>query len=532
MKKTIKLSEYCFDRDDIDYGIVDAYKAKYADKNVPNQPFNGVIPSEKAFKTLLKVASSAVNEPEMILHNKTMEKWITQQGGTFSKDQLLKNIDEEYYGNTPEFEVELPDDFEAIIHRAFKEARIVFPNFTDWILTNSIELYHCYKGDHRSSPGITGRGDRRDKMNIVAAISQAVDAILQLDPAFAGMRFKDGKYRNIFVDSFANYFRGCIILRKLFEWIGSTPCSVHYSDMELAELIVTCRAKAAYAADYKGMDMHFNLSTFKRTLRICADLMNIPGDQLNEMLMYADELFYQHLITPEEVYVGLHNLFSGIYPTHDMEGYMNMFTLIYTFTKLGYKFVTPGKPLKKDEFTVIVCGDDSIVLLGSELQDNAEEASKLHANVSAAWGQIMELSKVEYNTQWITFCKKTFALRRDVKGFKRDGDAQIPVFKYSVAKCLNALRHPEDIPNFPEKKDLIIWFCSIMDCARGCTSYKATVLATIQQNPELFTKVVEIDNISDDMLAKLNADWWFRNYAKFDLPNSETFALIKAYFTK
>lgn len=525
MIKRIPISEYAFDREDIDYTIVDSWPLSA--KNIPNQPFYGVIRNEKEFQKLIKIASSNVNEPEKILHSKAVEKWLVEQGGSFSKEQLLVNIDNEYYGNKPEFEVKLPDDFEAVIYTALNRSGILMPNFTNWITENAIELYQCYKGDHKSSPGLTGKGDRREKEIRVKAISQAKTSPTQLDPAKSWMRYKDGKYRNIFVDSFANYFRGVYFLRKIFEWIGSIPMSVHYSDMELSKLIVMSNAVAAYAADYKGMDMHFNLSTFIRVLRIIAMLFKIPGDQLHEMIAYAEELFYQHLLTPDFVYVGVHNLFSGIYPTHDIEGYMNMFTLIYVFTKKGYKFVKPGRRLRKGEFTVIVCGDDSVVLLGSEC--DFQEIGEFHAAISAMWGQEMELSKVEYSTKWITFCKKTFALRRDVPGFKRVGNDQIPIYKYSVVKALNALFHPEDIPNFPEKRDLIIWFCSIMDCAYGCSSWKSTCIAVIQSNPELFAMHMSVDSVSPEMLTILNGDWWFRNYADFDLPKSPTWQLIKEY---
>jgi hypothetical protein len=253
------------------------------------------------------------------------------------------------------------------------------------------------------------------------------------------------------------------------------------------------------------------------------------------------ELFHSTLVFGNKVYNGKNNLWSGIYPTHELESPENDAILITNAIDLGFQpvYLDPDPlkwpRLKANQVAVVVCGDDSLVFFGRELTDSERRAFELHhAELSAGFGQKLELTKTQWGRKWNHFCKRTYALRAGYASFKYYPDMPgVPVPKYAVLKSVCALRHPEHIPHFPKKSDLVIWFCSIMDNSYGNNDWKGTVIEIVQQNPELFTSFnYDEPVISEETLAILKEDWWLANYGNVDLPSSPTFNLLKAYVTK
>jgi hypothetical protein len=353
-----------------------------------------------------------------------------------------------------------------------------------------------------------------------------------MDKIIKGLRFKDGKLRSIFMDSFANYYREARVFKRMFDWVFAQPWNHKYPIMTLAKIIIMSKPKSAYAGDYKGMDMHTIYDAAATSANMLCDVCHANLDARQEVCDVLYEVYEADLLVGHSLVMGESALKSGLYPTHDIESPMNFGILGKTADIEGFEVVPPGTPLKKNQCTIIVCGDDSIVLFGRKLtKEELEHFGTTHARVAAWFGQIVELDKLDYGWDTITFCKRTFALHQSVAGYKYlniDG-IQVPVPKYDCLKALNGLRNPEHIPAFPNKTGLLIWLCAVMDNAFGSNQWKSTVIALIQKNPQL----VEIipDEIDPETRQVLNKDWWMANYVKFDLKTSPTYALIKRYMT-
>jgi hypothetical protein len=468
------------------------------------------------------------SDAEKPLGLKTLQKWICPQGGTFDFDTLTKNINEYY--KTRHVLPELMDLTIAVSTQWFLN-NAPLPKLHDPLTYgkgNATKIYNFFRGTHRSNGGIVWDTDRRAPGGAAKAVAWAMYAPTCYDKVIAGMRYKDSKYRNIFMDSFSNYFREAMMYHEFFEWWESLPIDTHESNLLVARQIVLCAPKSAYAGDYQGMDFHFNLESALRVVDFYCNIFHATPEQRSMVRMSTEELFYAPLLTADELICGLHNLFSGIYPTHDFECPENFMILLNAALEAGYKVVLNPRKLRKHEVFIKVNGDDSIVLFADNLsEEEFLRFGHLHAKYAHAFGQVLETSKLDYGHDFISFCKNTFALRRNVTGFKKvivDG-VETPVPLYPCAKAVNALYHPESIPHFPQKSDLVIWFCSIMDNSFGTRQWKGTVLAIADMNPDLFGDLPT--DISPELRAEMNRDWWFENYADFELPKSPTYQLLK-----
>jgi hypothetical protein len=504
------------------------YIERYTAQDKPNPAFNGIIHTDKQYATLTRMSVAHSNQYDSILDSKARTKWNVAQGGTFSQATLDAGV-LNYYLNADSITLdeELVDECIWTAYRVLDN--LGFIQHIDPIITDSVELYNCYKADHKSHAGFTGEGDRRDPKFRKKAIIASQD-FWNLDPVIGGMRRKDGKDRNIFNDSLANYFRECRMYYRWFKWWQSLPYDMHFSDYEIANRICRCNAKMSYAADFKAMDQHRTLRAHKKIDQAFAMFTSPSDSEFTTITMFTEELYNTDLIAGNTLYQGTHTLFSGIFPTHDSEGMENFIQLATLITKMGLVLVKQPKRLKPNECYIMVCGDDSFILFGRRLNTSeCEQLKALHAKIASAWGQIIELEKVDISTDVVTFCKKTFALRQDVKGFKHYNDEiQTPIHKYSLWKAVHNLRMPEKIPTFEEKSSLLIWMCSILDLSYGCADWRAVVTTICQYNKQLIldTELSDLLNIRSDVELYLNSDWYWRNYVSFSLPNSPTFQLI------
>jgi hypothetical protein len=520
-----------------DYNLADLYKVwsedarlkyinRYASVDKPNQPFNGIVHSDKEYATLTKMSTLHSNQYDDILDSKAKTKWNFPQGGTFSQETLDKGV-QSYYDPVDNLDDNLMDECIWTTYRVLDN--MGYLTQIQPIIDDAVELYHAYKADHRSHAGFTGECDRRTPAIRKKAISESSD-LYNMDYVIGGMRRKDGKDRNIYNDSLANYFRECRMYHRWFKWWESLPFDMHYSDYEIAGFIVMCKAKMAYAADFKAMDKHRTLKAHKHVDKAFATYTATPLKQLSAINMLTEELYYTSIIAGRHLYEGEHSLLSGIYPTHDSEGLENFSQLVTVITMMGFTLVPKPRKLKSNEVFIMVCGDDSFVLFGRELSVQEQKMlTQLHIKIAAAWGQIIEETKVDITKDVVTFCKKTFALRQDVKGFKHYSDAQqTPIHKYSLFKAIHQLRMPEQIPNFDKKSDLLIWMASQMDHAYGCADWVSVMQTLCQYNVQLITdsEVDDILNISPSLQMYLNDDWYWRNYVSFSLPNSPTIQFI------
>lgn len=509
------------------------YRHRYASNDSPNEAFAGIIKTDKQYETLKSISQQHINEAEAILNTKALNKWCVPQGGTFSQATLEKGVDS-YYSLAEEVNEKFDDEItREAVHSTYR----LLDNYgyldslrDETIIRSDAELYRIYKADHRSHAGFTGEGDRRDKSLRVKAIREASD-MYDLDPVIAGMRRKDGKDRNIFNDSLANYFREARMYDNWFKWWRSLPYDMHYSDYQIANIIVKCAPKMSYAGDYEAMDKHHGLKSQQRVSEAFATFTGTTLTELSAIQMFNDELFTTTCIAGDTLYEGLHDLYSGIYPTHDVESVENFIIHVGFLTEAGFTVVKTPKVLRSNECFVMICGDDSFVLFGRKLSDaERQRLIQLHVKYAAAFGQVLEWSKVDISDVYVTFCKKTFALRQDVKGFKHySDDCQTPVHKFSLLKAIHCIRYPENIPSFPRKQDLVIWVCSIMDNAFGATDWRAVMQTLCWYMKDLLLSVEFDYIISEEMQLILNADWYFRNYVSFELINSPSYNFMRVF---
>jgi hypothetical protein len=503
----------------------------------PNQPFNGII-SDEAIEAVIKRASKNISEPERALHDKTVNKYYAPRGGSFSEETGISNLPEYY----------IHRDTDERIMREVREIMLQYTMLTrqdtrigDPYIHDYGELLQTWKGDHKSGGGLSHPEDRRTEGASYDACLQAWQDPLCLDPIRGGNRRMDGKIRQIHIDSFANYFREAAVFHKIFEYIRNCGWNHTYSVKDLATGIINLKAKDGYGGDYKMMDGHQGELATRYSAHMICDWTHVPFDKRQYMMDMIHELFHSKLVFGKFVYCGENNLWSGIYPTHDIESPENYAMLVATATKMGFKVVILSKdpatwrPLRKNEVAIIVCGDDSIVLFGRKLTDNErKQFGLLHAFIAKGFGQELELSKVDWGDQYLTFCKRTYALRAGIASYKYYEDRPtVPVPKYDVLKAVCALRHPEHIPHFPHKSDLVIWFCAIMDNAYGNQDWKGTVIEILQHNPDLFSQFDYSDTtISDETMSVLKEDWWLSQFGNLDLAESPTFKLLKQYCYK
>lgn len=515
--KTYKYVEYAYRyNSDYDEDAIQTTLVRFGTENVPNPPFLGVITSEKDFKKFLKIAFSCSNRHEAILDEKCKKKWITPQGGSFSKEQLLVNM--ENYTHPTVALKRIKRTLRGDVMMQLASIRPHYP-ISSFVCENPRELFGMYKGSHRSTGGITYQGDRRK--NVTVAIKKAMENPIAFDGVIAGMRYKDSKYRNIFMDSDANYFREARVLRKLFKAWEDLPFDHHYSNDVLAKKIVRFNAQYSFAADCEGMDFHFNWESFETSLDLICDIANCSCEQRNYIKWVCEELMWLDVYASGTVYVGEKSLLSGLFPTHHIEGILTFAVNVSVFTSAGYTLCLAERKLRKNEFTVLVCGDDSGVLAGSAPTEDVK------ARIVEVWrqlGQVVNYEKVEESTESLTFCKRTFALRYGIKGFTCYEGTNIPISKYPVGKCVNALFQPENLPQFSSKRLLILWFATIMDNAIGNTTYKSVVISIVKSNLDLFKQVCDItdaDRVEYD--TWLSQDWYIR---EFGIPTSHTLQLI------
>lgn len=529
-----ELSEWNFKSKYWDQDALHIFEGKYKCNDIPNCPCTRVIASEENYNRLLAIASQHISNKEKPFYDKFVAKWNTPQGGTTSFETaeplLLKySVDE-----TPQL------DFGGM--RLIRETMVshfemdpIKVYYKTIIIRDEIEVFHIFNGDHKSYGGVIYNGDRRDIECLQLCYRIYHMGTDTLDPLMVFVRYKDGKRRCIFCDPQSNIFKEYKYLYRIFEWWTQHPSNHKYSDLYLSYLIASLGGKSYYCGDYKSMDTHFYEDEAHLAVDIACDALSACWEDRQAVHGFIETLFQEtEVILGKYIYVGLHSLLSGMYPTHDIEGILNYSILCTVCKELSIKVIHTPRKLRKGEAFILVCGDDSIVLFGSKYD---EEQLKLFASTHikvAGWcGQVVEPDKVEYGYDDAIFCKKMFALSCNSSGYKKIciGGKQVPLWKASIHKCIHALWQPESLPGSDWTPEAyVLWMCSIMDGARGCDQYKAVVDALFDQLP-FSPSSMSFDNEALQRAFKiLNKDWWMRNFGDKDIQSSPTFIEFKLRF--
>jgi hypothetical protein len=517
--------------DTLDQAARDARKRFGYKENVPNLPYLKFIKNEKRWERLLKQCDNTKDSCEQYFELKATKKYIYRQGGKFSMAQLITKLPE--YFETVHVDQDPGDEWLAAASYLASLCQPWQFNGEEMIEKSPRHLYNFWKGDHRSIGGLTFLGDRRTPGVASYAIKTAIAAPYNIDPTIAGMRLKDNKYRNIFMDSFANYYREAMFLHHLFERWEEMPFDSNEGDLYLAKKILKYQAKSCQGKDYKAMDQHHSYDATVKALICVSQWFNIPYSQIMKIVFWFKDLFEQAVLVGDELWVpdDMVNFLSGLYPTHDLEGMVNVLIHTRTLMDFGYRIVVEPRPLRPGEAAIVVCGDDSIVLLGdTKIDDKYGERLSVRA---AEFGQIVADDKDECSHDIAFFCKKGYALRFDVKGFKQiqfDGE-MICVPKYSLKKALNSIYHPENYPTWETDPERIAWFAMIYDNAFGDKMWKSVLKTIFDQNRDIFTyaNLLESQQLhkKPEFVAKIKADWWMsKTFSEGLLTKSYTIAQL------
>lgn len=487
--------------------------------NIANEAYTGIITSEKKFQRLCKIAATTPHNVEKSMESKAEKKYIFRQGGSYSKQQLVSGLGD--YFETVHCDQDPTDDWvEAAQYLAYITH---MPDQTDvqLIETSPRRLFNCYKGDHRSFGGLTYLGDRRDYPAQVAGISQAIASPYNIDPTIAGMVLKDSKYRNIFMDSFANYYREAMFLYRMFERWHAMPFDSNQGDERLAYKIITKDAQHSYGGDYEAMDKHHSFDATYKLLTLIMIWFRYSTKEIKKIQFWIEDLFEQSVVvcdelwTPEE-YV---NFLSGLFPTHDLEGMENTLILTRSALDCSLEVSVSSRKLRANQVYIVVCGDDSIVLFGKGTSTQKQEQFKqAHQKRAAEFGQIVKLEKVEESDAVAFFCKKAYALRYDVKGYKQGANVDNNIIawpKYSLMKTINCLYHPLNYPTWETASEKLLWFCSVYDNAYGDKMWKAVLKNIVDQNQQLFTieninALLNMEELPQHFESEIKKDWWMQ----------------------
>jgi hypothetical protein len=522
--------QYLNNYEDADYSAIYKPGRRYRDASHRNDPFNGVIPSDQAYKSIQTIAAQNLAPSEIQWHEKFIKKYDARQGGVFSKQEIVDTFKGYYdFDTEPDLqEVKRYLDLITPLLNTF----LRYKTDGDLLIDTARELWNTFDPSHPSSGGFTADEDRRQTHVRVKGIKCCMRAPLNLDPIIAGIRAKDGKLRGINMDSMANYFREARVFHKLFELWKENTYNHKYSDPGLAGYIASYAAAAAYAGDFRAMDKHYYKEVFKMVVLKIASIVapNHSKKWEHDVCAVIDGFYGAHLIVADELWYGLCALLSGLYPTHDPESMLNFIIALCTGTELGLRFTDKPHKLAKNEFTVVVNGDDMILLLGQADPNLIDDISYVHYRISKVFGQDLELSKMDCGMRYIGFCKRTWALRLHTPDFKIEKDpltqVEYPVPKYAASKAVHALREPEYLPDFPTKSDLCFWAGAILDNCHGTRQWKAVVNAVIQCNTELWIQAIT-EGPSPECDEILNKDFKYWDH-RWESSTSPTILYAKA----
>lgn len=534
--------KYDYLRDDDDYrdDLVEFSMNQYlkgTGRIEPNPPFTEFIHNDAEFITALKIACQHLIPCEVKSAQSSLLK-AKKQGGKVSVDIVQPLIEE--YAQDITYD---PEMLEEIMESVYNWMMKNYPG-PAWhpIVQTPRELWNTYPADHKSSQSSTGKGDRRELPYRKKMLKRAWTRPKSRSIIPARYRNKNCKIRIVYNNPLDNHWREARIFARVFAHWEKLPMDNHYSDSVVGKVIAQCQGECAYGGDYKSMDMHYSLPVAKRVLEIMYKIyMRLPYDEPlpKDIKEFADEvleaIFHSPLLVGDEVWIALWTILSGIFPTHHIESFANDGALIETCRQLGFIVVPTPRKLKANEAFVLVCGDDSVIIFGSKV--DKDKIAEVHRRVSEGLGQIVEVSKVDYSTDAISFCKKLCALRQGIKGFKLVTDeadgSTYPLFKYDIVRALNSVYHPENMPTLVSGVDVLVWATSILNCSRGWSSFTSVLEYLYTINEQFIDEVVltKLDKgifTSDLYNDWMLQDWWGREVAL----NPETNFALQYYIDK
>jgi len=420
---------------------------------------------------------------------KALTKWFGPQGGNPSKDQIMNGV-VRYYENTG-----LPTDYPALSYRASIMLQRLLYRKGEFKRFSPRELYMRYKGDKRSNSGMTGWGDRRLPSIRKEAISQAYK-FKGFDPAVLGSRYQRQKVRNIFMDSFANYYRAVAAYGPLIEDYKNVEWANWRGDRYIEYTISTFidshpEGVVFFESDYEAMDTWVTYEHAQYVLSHLKEWNIISTDEYNDMSHVAYEYFHLPLVTPDGVVVAKHNLFSGVYITNFIETLLNLFIMIAWIT---LKF--PHAEYARD-FKIVILGDDVLLVFTKLLLTDVQMEDLPDDFALWVWNTYhikAEPLKQRISTVSGYFCKRRHAIKAPKYVDSSISQKQIRKSVYPITLAINSILYPEEMVDESKAQTLIrIW--QILDNCVGHPLYKLVVRYIASIYKEVLPLTVTISDI-------------------------------------
>lgn len=322
-----------------------------------------------------------------------------------------------------------------------------------------------------------------------------------LYPAQGGHRYQRQKPRTIFMDSSVNVARVQRILNAARIWFRDNFPDLYSTWRRDQENTIPWIRKMIgkrrwfMEGDYEAMDTHMCLDAARFILPYYKAVL--PEDDYVILADYVEYAFTQPLVWANEIWTGLHNLFSGEPITNDFETHFSI--TLQTAIILALR-------LRWGELRAL--GDDTILATSS--YESAAIAAKWFKALAEQCGQKVNTQKLRIS-RVPRFLRRTHFERHTTSEEVQPGAYPAPLFFNSVF-----------FPEYPQKNkaDGIVAILQACDNFYGHPSWGIVI-------PKIFSLCVDrtgIDNPADTTPK----DWWYKLYGeKWNPESSVSVKLLK-----
>lgn len=443
---------------------------------------------------------SARHEPYTRFRAEMMKKYGTQGVGV-SKSQL-QSIAREYYLLARDADVQ-SEAFHVGLQYLVQRVILRHEEFA----STEIAL--------KRVATLSGLSSMSHKGQFLAETAGNTPGWRHMNVCLPGQRYQRNAPRTIFIDDVTNvrYIERTMtkvrnFLKKEFPEYFSAWLRPDKVTAPMFYAALNSKAVSA-EADYEKCDQHTHRGIAMGVLPVYEALLD-PGEFVHLSQAFY-ELFEVPLYWGDELWVGLHNLFSGQEITNDIE-------TIYDVCMMLGVCILADVPV--ESVRLAANGDDLTILIPAKHRSKAEVVLQLYADQAALDGHVISTEKSRLSDKDIRFCRKVYYQGLRVE-YNEDG---VPFYRgaYPSVLALNSIVNPERWEG-----DAVIRFVS--DISRTDVVSGAPDYAPFAQY--VFSKRRTRVATDYDTLSKvcLPLDWWERVYDEtFDIGKSPTYAFLKS----
>lgn len=355
----------------------------------------------------------------------------------------------------------------------------------------------------------------------------AMTAWRHVKPDLIGQRYQRSSARLIHNDDVCNvrYIENLLsevrfYLRREFpEYFGSWLPPYKWVEPCMHAAVHSQYGFSSAEADYEKCDRYFSRDLAMELLPIYEAILT-PGDYLH-FASFIEELFEQPVFLGEEMWTGLHNLFSGQGITNDFETLYDVCQMLGVLLSLG---VSPiGLEGPKPRLISLSNGDDMTLI---EIYRNPSQRDsrfsndylQAYAEAAASCNMIIHPDKSRISTEDIRFCRRVYypALKSECV----DGNILGVRGAYPSNFTLMSLYHPES--HQPDATLRAIACLSRLDNLYGSPLWSPFVEYVLSRRTPSYPLPDQLEQAASDY-----TDWWYRVYnTRFDLRKSPTYSII------